>query len=41
MKYRLLSKHFFQRIQQHGGSKKALDNDEFVEKIMPSIYHIK
>ena len=30
IKYRLFSKHFFQRTQQHGISKKALGNDEFI-----------
>ena len=39
--YRLISKHFFQRTQQHGGSKKALDNNELVEKVMSYSYHME
>ena len=35
-KYVLLSKHLFQRTQQHGGRKKPPGNDEFASKIIYS-----
>ena len=37
MKYGLLSKHLFQRTQQHDGSKKLIGNDEFVKKCLSVI----
>ena len=37
----LLSKHLFQRAQQHGGFTKPLGNNRFLWKVMPSSYHME
>ena len=41
MKYRLLSNHFFQRVQEHGGWTEPLGNNKLLWKTMSSSCHPK